>query len=274
MCCLTQTSGALDVDDVVGPGGLRAESVVDGHADPAPRHQLVHHRLALLALFADDPSAPVDVHHHRRVRRRDETGTVDVEAVLLAPVPPVVDVAGDLDGAGFHGDGPGDPPPPAPCRCGRLGGDRKGVAAHFRQGGRGDVGGPQAGDAQADEADPTGHRDGQPEPPGPTVQGTELDEDGRGDHLPDDVLERELARPAGEGETDDGQGLTADGPIGERDGDGPDNGDGQDRRTAPLHHRPNGSAAPVCPGGTAFLVAPTPDLVRGYERGAGTKEQP
>ena len=63
---------ALAVDEVLGPGGPRAQPVVDRDAHPALGGEVQHERQALLALVADDPGAAVDLEQHRRraARRR------------------------------------------------------------------------------------------------------------------------------------------------------------------------------------------------------------
>ena len=146
---------ALGVDDVIRPGRLRAQPVVDGDADPAPGDQLEHHRLALFALLADHPGAAVDVDHDGRLPRRRQAGLVDVEPVALVAVAPVVDVARDAHGARAEGDGPGDPPPAAPRRRRGLDGYGEGGGAHLGQRGRGHHGGPAPGEAQARPGPPS-----------------------------------------------------------------------------------------------------------------------
>ena len=220
--------GPLAVDDVVGPDRLGAQPVVDRDAHPAPGHQLEHHRLALLALVADDPGPAVDVHHDRRLGGWGQAGPVDVETMALAAVAPVVDVAVVLDGARPERDAPGHPPPLAPGRGGGAVGHRKGRAAHLVQRGGDHLGRPLAGEAEPDQADPLGDGQGQTEPAGPAVQGPGPDEQGGGEHLPHDGLEGQLVGDPGQGEADDGKRFPADGVVGQQHGGTPHQGDDQE----------------------------------------------
>ncbi len=61
---------ALDVDDVLGPGRLRAEPVVDVEADPAEAREVVEQRDALLVAGAGEPAAAVDLDRPRAGARR------------------------------------------------------------------------------------------------------------------------------------------------------------------------------------------------------------
>ena len=72
-------------------------------------------------------------------------------------------------------------------------GTGKAPAADLVEGGGRDAGGPAAGDAEPDEPDPADDGHGEAEPAGPVVERAEPDEEGGGDHLPDDVLEGQLA---------------------------------------------------------------------------------
>ena len=103
----------------------------------------------------------------------------------------------------------------------------------------GDDGGrPDAGHPEAEEAEPLDDRERQPEVARPSVESPEMDEQGGGDHLPDDVLECELSCYPGEREREDGERLPPDGPVGHDHGDGADEGDGEEGVRHGVHHRP------------------------------------
>ena len=65
---------ALHVHDVVGEGRLRREPVVDREADPAAAREMRHQRLALLALVADHPGAAVDLEQRGPTANRAPPG--------------------------------------------------------------------------------------------------------------------------------------------------------------------------------------------------------
>ena len=247
MCSLTQATRPLDVDDVVGPGRLGAEPVVDGDADPAAGHQLEHHRLALLALVADHPRPAVDVDHHRRLPGRREPRPVDVEAVALLAVAPVVEVARRLDGPRLEGDGPGHPPPSAPGRRGRLGGHGEGV--------------PRTS-ASAAAVTSVARRPVIPSPISPTQPATATarpSQPAQPSRAPK-ATKRTVATICqtmfwkasspgpSPGEADDGQGLPPDRAVGERHGDGSDDGDGQEGVRHPTIFARSGRSPQVRPG--------------------------
>ena len=230
----------LGVDDVVGPGRLGAQAVVDGDAHPTAGHQLVHHGLALLALVADDPRAAVYVHHDRGGRGVAglQLRAVDVEAVPAQPVAGVVDVVDDVDRPRLERDGAGDPPPFAPRRIDRVVGHGEGLRADLVERAGDDGGRPYAGHPEAEEAEPLDDGEREPEVARPSVESPEFDEQGRGDHLPDDVLECELSCYPGEREREDGERLPPDGPVGHEHGDGADEGDGEEGVRHGFHSRP------------------------------------
>ena len=229
----------LGVDDVVGPRRLGAQAVIDGDAHPAAGHQLEHHGLSLFALVADDPRSPVYVHHHRSGRSVwwPQFRAVHVEAVPALPVAGVVDVVDDVDRPRLERDGAGDAPPFAPRRIGREVRHGEGFRSDLVERAGDDVGRPDAGHPEAEEAEP--RHDGEPEaePAGPTVQGAEADEQGRGDHLPDDVLEGELSGDPAQGEREDGEGLPSDRAVGHEHGDGADESHGEEGVRHGSHHR-------------------------------------
>ena len=134
------------------------------------------------------------VHHDRRGGGRCQAGAVDVQAVPLQAVACVVEVARRIDGARLEREGPSDPPPPAPGRrCGLVGHGESRAADLVERAGD-DVLGLAAGHAEPEQADPADDGERQAQPARPTVQGAEGDEDRRGHHLPDDVLEGQLPR--------------------------------------------------------------------------------
>ena len=193
--------GPLAVDDVVGPRRLGAQPVVDRDAHPAPGHQLEHHRLALLALVADDPGPAVDVHHDRRLGGWGQAGPVDVEAVALAAVAPVVDVAVVLDRRATGAGWPGSPATTCP-RSGRSGGRAPGRPGCAPRPARRRPPGPPAWPVTPSPTRPIHSamaRARPSQPAQPSRAPTQMNRAG-GDHLPDDVLEGQLAGDPGQGE--------------------------------------------------------------------------
>ena len=133
-----------------------------------------------------------------RLLGRGQAGAVDVEAVARDAVAPVVDVAGrprtarDLNGMArvTRHQRP---------HVGAVGSVGTGKAS-LRTSSRAAAVTPAArrpAMPSPSEADPVDDGDGQPEPAGPAVEGAERDEEGGGDHLPDDVLEGQLAGDPG-----------------------------------------------------------------------------
>ena len=95
-----------------------------------------------------------------------------------------------------------------------------------------------------------------PSQPAQLSRAPNADEEGGGDHLPDDVLERQLAGDPRQGEAEHGEGLPPDGAVGQHDGDGPDEGDDQEGvRHATIFARMAGVAAGP-PWSERFSVCP------------------
>ena len=241
--------GPLAVDDVVRPGGLGAEPVVDGDADPAPGDQLVEHGLALLALVPDDPGAAVDVDHDRRRGHpgREPLRTDDVEAVPMTAVAPVVDVPGQVGRASTDRDGPGEAPPPAPLRPGdlhrrqrRAGGGAQGLGHHGA--------GPLSNHGQTHQPGPTGGRQDQAEVSGPGREGAEEAEDHGARRLDHDRLDGQLPHHPPPEEAEDGERLAAHRAVGVEDQKGAQRADPEkDVGHVPIIARP----APVVPNRAA-----------------------
>ena len=89
---LDPREGALDVDDVVGPGVARAVPVVDRHADPAQLREVAHQRMGLSAFVSRRPGTAGDLEEHRRLSGRIEIGTSPDVQVVGAAVFAVADV--------------------------------------------------------------------------------------------------------------------------------------------------------------------------------------
>src|SRR6201996_6869554 len=84
--------GALDVDDVVGPGVARAVPVVDRHADPAQLGEVAHQRMCLSTFVSRRPGAAGDLKEHGRLAGPIEIGTSPDVQVVGAAVFAVADV--------------------------------------------------------------------------------------------------------------------------------------------------------------------------------------
>ena len=77
-------NGFFHIDDVSGKCGLRAETVIDGHAQPAPLGHMVHERQRLLLFLANHPGAPMHLQQHRESALAPAVGMVNVQQVALA----------------------------------------------------------------------------------------------------------------------------------------------------------------------------------------------
>ncbi len=190
----------LGIDYVVRPGCLRAESVIDRDADPAPARQLEHHGKTLLTLVADYPRPPVDVDHDRARLGRIVSLDDHIQPVALLSVTRVIDVP-------EHPEGPTgsryreDPARSCPHRLRQPWVDLRiqptGVMVgqrllDYRHGG-------PARALEPDQSDPRPERHCEPEPARPRPERPEKPETDRRQRLPDDVLDRELTgQPATE----------------------------------------------------------------------------
>ena len=113
----------LHVDDVRRPGVARREPVVEGHADPPLRGQVVHERDALGVLGAEGPPAAVHLQQHRRSAHGPLRGRVDVQQAA----PAVLGCVGDVP---VHPHALGAPPEGVHQRAprqGQVGRGRRGV---------------------------------------------------------------------------------------------------------------------------------------------------
>ncbi len=220
--------GPLAVDDVLGPRGPWAQSIVDGDAHPAALDELVHQGDALLFLVPDHPGATMDVHEDRAPLGVPTPALEDVELVAVVAVAPVVDVLDPPDRTPPKGYGDGQAPPVVPRR--------RQVDARGRNripGGpverRGDqIPGLMADDGQAGQATPRDHRDGQTEPSRPGGKGPGPGKDGGKGGLDHDHLDRKLTGDPPEGEADDGQRLPSEREIGVDRERGTDQADGHE----------------------------------------------
>src|SRR5262245_21483034 len=88
--------GVLEVDEMLGERGVRAEAIIGAAAHPAARGEMLHERQALLVLAADHPRASVNL-QQGRAPLRCAAMPVDVEFEVEAAHPRVRDVTNALD---------------------------------------------------------------------------------------------------------------------------------------------------------------------------------
>ena len=183
----------LEIDEMVGEGGARAQSVVRAHAHPATCGEMEHEGDALLVLAAEDPGTAVDL-QERRAAARPGPRPVDVELEVAACDTRVGDVAHPLH-LGVAPPERDDELAPVDGRGelgAHLGEDPLAVlvAEPFPQRPLDDPLGPPGRSVAAREPDPRPEHDAEPHDPRPGVQRPRPDEDGRHDRLPDDVMDR------------------------------------------------------------------------------------